>query len=219
MQRIKTYLSDGSNPNGRLFAPDLNNLQDAVAALTDLTQHISVADLAIGESSLLLSRSGAGIAQLAGQFLVSSGVSFGTFTTTQRDALPSSKRPTGLVIFNSTTGQLEINLGSSGTPSWQGIAVGGAGSITGRVGSGGAIIAGTGFSVAHPSSGVYTVTFTTPFAAPPTVQLTAEQDNMVITVNTVGTNGFGVTTHLNGDWSGGSSFSDTQWNFLARAMI
>lgn len=119
MQRIKTYLSDGSNPNGRIFATDLNAIMDAAAAITDLTQHLSVADVAIGESSLLLSRYGAGQAQLAGLLRISSGLLPGTFTTTQRDAIASGKRPTGLVIYNSTTGQLEVNVGSDATPNWQ----------------------------------------------------------------------------------------------------
>jgi len=119
MQRVKTFLSDGSNPNGRWFATDANAIQDAAAALTDLAQHISVADLAIGESSLLLSRFGAGQAQLAGMLRVTAGMLPGVFTTTQRDAIVSGKRPTGMVIFNSTTGQLEVNVGSDTTPNWQ----------------------------------------------------------------------------------------------------
>lgn len=118
MNRIKTYLSDGTNPNGRLFANDVNSLQDAVAAITDLTQHISTGDLAIGESSLLLSRFGVGQAQLAGLLRVAAGLLPGVFTTTQRDAIVSGKRPTGLVIFNSTTNRLEVNAGTDPSPSW-----------------------------------------------------------------------------------------------------
>lgn len=119
MQRVKTFDATGVAPGGRLFAADLNSIQDAAAALTDLAQHVSVADLAIGESSLLLSRFGVGQASLAGALRVSSGVVPGVFTTTQRDAIASGKRPTGMVIFNSTTGQLEVNVGSDATPNWQ----------------------------------------------------------------------------------------------------
>lgn len=120
MQRIKTFLSDGTNPNGRLFATDLNAIQDAAAALTDLTQHLSVADVAIGESGLLLSRYGTGQAQLAGILRLTGGLGLPNVTTTQRDAFPAGKRPTGMVVYNTTTGQLEINLGSDATPNWQG---------------------------------------------------------------------------------------------------
>jgi hypothetical protein len=52
VNRIKTFLADGSNPNGRIFAGDLNALQDAVAALTDLAQALGVGSIALGESGL-----------------------------------------------------------------------------------------------------------------------------------------------------------------------
>jgi hypothetical protein len=39
-------------------------------------------------------------------------------TTTQRDAIPLGQRPPGLTIWNTTTGQLEVNKGSDVTPVW-----------------------------------------------------------------------------------------------------
>jgi hypothetical protein len=42
-------------------------------------------------------------------------------TTTQRDALVSANRPKGLVIYNTTTAQLEVNNGTGASPSWGGI--------------------------------------------------------------------------------------------------
>lgn len=39
-------------------------------------------------------------------------------TSTQRDAIPSGRRPPGSVVFNTTTNQLEINTGSDATPAW-----------------------------------------------------------------------------------------------------
>lgn len=119
MIRIKTFDATGVAPNGKLFAADLNNIQDAAAGLTDLTQHLQVADLAIGESTLLLSRFGVGQAQLAGNLRISQGMLPGALTTTQRDAIAAGKRPTGLFIFNTTTNQLEINVGSDAVPNWQ----------------------------------------------------------------------------------------------------
>lgn len=41
-----------------------------------------------------------------------------SMTTTQRDAIPSGRRPPGSVVFNTTTNQLEINSGSDATPAW-----------------------------------------------------------------------------------------------------
>lgn len=66
MNRVKTFDATGVAPNGRLFAGDLNAIQDAAAALTDLTQNLSVGTLAIGESGLTLSRYGAGEAYISG---------------------------------------------------------------------------------------------------------------------------------------------------------
>ena len=44
---------------------------------------------------------------------------------------------------------------------------GGLSGITGSVSAAGAILAGTGFTVAHGGTGLYTISFTTPFAAAP----------------------------------------------------
>lgn len=123
MNRVKTFDSSGVPPNGELYAADLNAIQDAAAGLSDLLQHLSVADLTIGEVGLLLSRFGAGQAQLSGALRVTAGVLPGALTTTQRDALAAGRRPPGLVIFNTTTNQHETNVGSDATPSW--IPVGG----------------------------------------------------------------------------------------------
>jgi len=118
MQRFKTYDSTGVAPNGRFYASDLNTLQDLVAAINDLAQHLSVGDVAIGESSMLLSLFGSGQLQVPGVLRVSSGTLPGVFTTTQRNAIAVGKRPTGLVIYNSTTNQLEVNAGTDPSPSW-----------------------------------------------------------------------------------------------------
>lgn len=124
MNRLKTYDATGIAPNGRLFSGDLNALQDAVAALTDLTQHISVVDLAIGESGLLLSRFGAGEARITGALRTDGimrglgGLFAGTYTTTARDAIAAGSRPFGLIILNTTTARYEWNLGTDASPVW-----------------------------------------------------------------------------------------------------
>lgn len=125
MIRLKTFDATGVAPNGRLFAGDLNALQDAVAALTDLTQNLSVASVAIGESGLQLVRYGAGEARLTGAARVDgilrglSGLYAGQYTTTQRDAIPTGARPTGLIVFNTTNNRPEFNAGTDAAPSWQ----------------------------------------------------------------------------------------------------
>jgi len=45
--------------------------------------------------------------------------------------------------------------------------------VRGTIGSTGAIIKGSGFTVTHPGTGTYTVTFTTPFSDVPTITATA----------------------------------------------
>jgi hypothetical protein len=47
-----------------------------------------------------------------------SGFLGGRFTTTQRDAIPSGSRPTGMMIFNTTTNRYEYNAGTEGSPNW-----------------------------------------------------------------------------------------------------
>ena len=86
----------------------------------------------------------------------SKGVLFPRMTTAERDAiLPAA---TGLIIFNTSTVCLEINVGSSNSPSWQGIKC--LGSITG-INCGGATLIGSllsnqiasGVSVSVPYTG------------------------------------------------------------------
>jgi hypothetical protein len=57
-------------------------------------------------------------------------------TTVARDALTSADRPTGTIIFNTTNVQLEVNIGTAGSPVWTGlgkkslVTTGGFGSLT-----------------------------------------------------------------------------------------
>lgn len=129
MIRIKNFDATGIAPNGVLFAGDLNALQDAVAALTDLTQNLSVATLAIGESGLQLIRYGTSEARLVGAFRADGiiralgGLFAGSFTTTARDAIPAGFRPYGLVILNQTTNQYEWNSNTDPSPVWRPLGV------------------------------------------------------------------------------------------------
>lgn len=140
MHRFKTYVADGSDPNGRIFAPDLNELQDLVAAIMDLTQVLGLGTLEIGNANLQLLRYGAGVTQpsearISGDFRADGivrgllGLMAGSFSTVTRDAIPAGHAPNSLVIFNTTTNQYEVNTGNDGTRDWQ--PLGGAGTTYG----------------------------------------------------------------------------------------
>lgn len=122
MQKFKDFVSTGIPPDGRLFAEDLDTLQDLVAAIDDLTQALRVGSVAVGESGLILSRYGSGEARISGALRTDGvvrglgGLLAGSFTTTQRNAISSP--PAGLVILNTTTGRYEWNAGTSGSPNW-----------------------------------------------------------------------------------------------------
>lgn len=123
--RIKSFDSTGVAPNGKLFAGDLNAIEDQYADAFNLLQAFGAASVAVGETGLQVVRFGSGEARLTGALRTDGivralgGLYAGAFTTAQRDALPAASAPYGLVILNTSTNRLEINLNSSGAPSWQ----------------------------------------------------------------------------------------------------
>jgi hypothetical protein len=122
--RVKTFLATGVAPDGRLYAGDLNAIQDDYADLVNFAQTIDLAAIRIGETGLQLVRFGALDARITGALRADKiirglgGLYAGAFTTAQRDALAVVDRPYGLVILNTTTNQLEINIGTDVTPNW-----------------------------------------------------------------------------------------------------
>lgn len=54
---------------------------------------------------------------------------------------------------------------------------GGGRTIRGSVGSGGAVLGGTGFRVTKTGTGTYNITFLQPFAAPPIVVASGDSNN------------------------------------------
>lgn len=122
MQRLFTKNATGVAPDGRLYAGDINALEDAAAAQTDLAQTIALAVLEIGQVDLQLLRYGALEARVTGALRTDGilrglgGLYAGAFTTTQRDAITSP--PYGLIILNTTNNRPEWNIGTSGSPSW-----------------------------------------------------------------------------------------------------
>lgn len=127
MARVKTFVNDGTIPNGRIYAGDLNAMQDAAAALSDFLQNIDLAAIRIGESGLSLLRYGAGEARLTGMLRVDGifrplgGLIPGAFTTATRDAIPVGGAPTGVIIFNSDIARFQWNVGTDGARAWRNI--------------------------------------------------------------------------------------------------
>jgi microcystin-dependent protein len=74
LSRVKTFDSTGVAPSGRIYAGDLNAIQDHYADIYNLAQACGVVSLAIGEAGLILSRYGAGIAGLSGTFRATAAV-------------------------------------------------------------------------------------------------------------------------------------------------
>lgn len=216
MNRAKTFDATGIAPNGRLFAGDLNLIQDLAAALADFAQNLQVSSIAIGDSSLGITKSGTGQISISALLNILSGMQPGNFTTTTRDTIAAGKRPKGLLIFNTTTNQFEANLGTDAAPSWQAISVGGGGVITGAVDAAGTIVRGTGFTVLRTSQGHYTVTFTTPFSAPPTVVANAKTTPTFVNISAISTTQFSVILTSSGSWSGPNADQDDEWYFLVR---
>lgn len=122
MDRIKSFDATGVAPNGRLYAGDLNLLQDTVAALTDFAQNLSVSSLAVGAADTTLTHYGAqemavsGLMRVLGVFRAASGIVVGSYTTAQRDAIVNPAY--GLVILNQTTNKYEWNSGTPAVPVW-----------------------------------------------------------------------------------------------------
>lgn len=137
MIRVKNFNSTGVAPDGRLYAGDLLAIQDAAAGLSDFTQTIDLATLRVGDSGIQLLKFGAADARISAALRTDGilrglgGLFAGTFTTAQRDAIAAGSRPTGLIIYNTTTARHEVNTGSDAVPNWQSLAPSlGANSIT-----------------------------------------------------------------------------------------
>lgn len=125
MSRYKTFDATGLATAGRLYAGDLNAIQDQLADLYNLAQTLGVSNVALGEAGLQLLRYGAGEARLSGHMRVDgilrglSGLFAGAFSTSARDAIPTGQRPFTLLIFNTTTSRFEYNAGTDASPNWQ----------------------------------------------------------------------------------------------------
>jgi microcystin-dependent protein len=123
--RFKVFESTGLAPNGRLYAGDLNQLQDVYADQSNFSQQIDASAYSVGESALKLLRYGPAEARISGAMRIDGifrglgGLYAGAFTTAQRDAIAAGLRPYGLVILNTQNNRLEWNAGTDAAPNWQ----------------------------------------------------------------------------------------------------
>lgn len=132
MNRLFTKNATGIATDGRWYPGDINAIQDAVAAITDLAQALSVGSIAIGESGLQVLRYGPGEARLTGAMRTDGvvralgGFYAGAFTTAARNAILAGQtpqqRPFGLVILNTDNSRFEWNAGTDAAPNWLPIA-------------------------------------------------------------------------------------------------
>ena len=127
MIRVKSFEATGIAPNGRLFAGDLNSIQDAAAGKSDFSQTIDTGAIRLGDTSLQLLKYGIGEMRFTSALRTDGivrglgGFVAGAFTTTQRDAIPAGFAPYGILILNTTTNQYEWNNGSDGARTWVGL--------------------------------------------------------------------------------------------------
>jgi hypothetical protein len=108
----------------------------------------------------------------------------------------------GIQFRNYTTGQTAVVSAALSNPSEPSVVLSAGGIatpavtnrlITGRVSGAGAIISGTGYTPVRTALGIYTITFTTPFAAAPVPVVTSAVQNGIITsIDLIVTTGFRV---------------------------
>jgi microcystin-dependent protein len=127
VSRVKTFDATGVAPNGRLFAGDLNLIQDQYADRSNFLQTVDVGTLRVGDGTIQILKYGAAEIRASSALRTDGilrglgGLFAGAYTTTQRDAIASGFRPYGLVILNTTNNRYEWNIGTDAAPIWQGL--------------------------------------------------------------------------------------------------
>jgi hypothetical protein len=136
VSRYKTFDSSGIATAGRLYAGDLNAIQDRLADLVNYAQVLGAASVSVGDAGIALVKYGPAEARLTaalrtdGILRALGGLYAGSFATTDRNLISSP--PYGLIILNITTNQYEWNKGTPSAPNWQpiGLASVGTGDIS-----------------------------------------------------------------------------------------
>ncbi len=129
-QRTKTFEATGQPTEGRLYAGDLNAIQDHYAVQYDFAQTIGLGALHVGDPALQLLKFGEGEFRLTGAAHIDGlvnalgGLVAGEMTTTQRDTLPAGKAPSGIIIFNTTLNIYQWNSGTDAGRIWETLGLG-----------------------------------------------------------------------------------------------
>ena len=122
--RVKNFESTGIAPNGRLYAGDLNAIQDQYADQSNFAQTIDLANLRLGDTSIQLVKYATAEARLSASLRTDGilrglgGLALMALTEAQRDALTVAQRPYGLLFLNTTYNRLEWNSGTAENPGW-----------------------------------------------------------------------------------------------------
>jgi hypothetical protein len=135
MSRVKSFQATGLAPLGKVYAGDLNAIQDHYADLSNYTQTVGVGTLQVGEgaSALLLYATGdvrlTAALRTDGIIRALGGLYLGAFTTAARDAIGVGLAPYGIKVFNTTTNRFEWNSGTDVARVWRPEGFNGAGAI------------------------------------------------------------------------------------------
>lgn len=213
MIRLFTKNSTGVATDGRLYAGDINALQDAVAGLYDLTQALGIGNLAIGESGLQLLRYGVGEARLSGAMRMDGivralgGLYAGAFTTAARDAIGAGLAPYGLIILNTTTNRYEWNQGTDVGRNWQPLSTGSLINTLANMPSASSVVAGTTFFatdqvVAYISDGSGWIRTSKPAGAVEEIYTDAADPGYVLLHGQAWPSTIGIYADLYAKWSG-----------------
>lgn len=131
MSRFKTFQATGLAPNGRLYAGDLNAIQDRYADIINFAQTFGAGVIEVGDAGLQIVKYGTGELRMTGALRADGiiralgGIYAGAFSQTQRDAIPSGLAPYGLVILNTSVSAYQWNSGSDAVRVWETFAASG----------------------------------------------------------------------------------------------
>lgn len=122
MSRVKTFDATGIAPGGRLFAGDLNSIQDQYSDLSNFSQTHDVGTLRIGDTSIQLLKYGTAEARLSAALRTDGilrglgGLFGGQFTNAA--SVPVGFRPFGIIVFDLSQNRYIMNVGTDASPTW-----------------------------------------------------------------------------------------------------
>ena len=190
LNAITSLPTTAKTASATLTAAEAVGYRVTMTAATATTITINTAVFAAGDTVFITNLGTAGCT-------ITSGTA--TITSSGRFVIPPNG--SGLLVMTAT-----------GTGVWY---PSGNSIITGIVSSAAAITAGTGFTVTTPSTGLYTVVYSTAFAAQPTLSITALQaTRFVVIQGGASASGFSVAFQ-----DSGVAVANTAFHFVATATL